>query len=131
MDPMEPHALFILRISLAFALIVGLFFLTGLSYIRKGHFAFVSRKGKLLAIWESGFHYALPWTKRISRSYPTGAFDPFKEKEGFSIRIADKERFFHEEKNYRKVLKELRALPGGERKRKALEAFPSMGIEIL
>lgn len=133
---MDSISLFILRLSLAFLCIIGLFFLTGLSYVRKGHFAYRYRGKRLLEIWGPGFHYALPFFSVVSRNYPANPFSirvRLTSKKGFEMRLylVDPYRFFHTRKELKKTTKELSLLSPKERKEKAFRAFSSLGLTIL
>lgn len=138
MDDMDRTTLFFLRLALIVLLAIALFFLSGLTYVQKNRFVFVS-KGKILKeTWDEGWHYSLPWKRRLSISYPKGPFSIEINKEAGKtltayLMIRDPEKLFATKGSLRSVLKrEVRKAKNNTEIRNRVEAaYRENGIELI
>lgn len=135
---MDRTTLFFLRLTLLTLLAIALFFLSGLTYVQKNRFVFVSKGKTLKEIWDEGWHYCLPWRRHLSLSYPKGPFSiEINEEAGKTLTaylmIRDPEKLFAMKGSLRSTLKrEVRNAKSNLEIRKRVEdAYREGGIELI
>jgi hypothetical protein len=68
---MDSSAKFVLTMILVLFFCLLFFFLSGAIYVKKGHTVVALRKRKAPLYLQRGWHYALPFSCKLSSNYPT------------------------------------------------------------
>ncbi|OPZ35815.1 MAG: hypothetical protein BWY98_00618 [Tenericutes bacterium ADurb.BinA155] len=132
---MEPQVRFYLIVGGILLFSVGLYFISGFSYIGKKKVALLYKKGQFQKTLEAGNHYFLPFVYRISKSYRLGPLDyHFKLKNGetvfFLAEIIDLPLFDSKQPNLKEIVHEVYANPVADKKSALREALKAVGMKI-
>lgn len=112
---MNPWTRFAIILSSLLILSIAVFFLSGLTFVRKNHFVIVKKNGHFFGSFQAGRYYFLPWLYTVSNAYSSqSASYSLKAKNAvlsFQGKIIDPEIFSSQEKNAKKKARELLLSP--------------------
>ncbi len=137
---MDSISLLFHNLTLLFVLLIILFLSTGIVHVNHGYIVYISKRGKLVAIWEEGYHFSFPWRYEISKEYPDKEFVvELKDDSGnnlysvLTLKIEDHEKFFHRQIEVPTVLENYyKQYPDSSEFRSAVEKeLSASGVELL
>lgn len=97
---MDSISLLFHNLTWLFVSLIILFLSTGIVHVNHGYIVYISKRGKLVAIWGEGYHFSFPWHYRISKEYPNEEFTVELKDDGdlysvLTLKIEDREKFFY------------------------------------